>query len=288
MSEIKNFFSEIFSSIPVPGFMDIVDILVVAYLLYRLIRLIRTTSAFRIAKAIIIFFVVTGLTGLLHMYTINWILRAVMEVGVVALVVMFQPELRRMLDHLGGSTLQDLISGRPSEESMAETIRAVASACGSMSRDKVGALIVFERANSLNDYFKTGTVIQADCSDALLRSIFFPNSALHDGAVILSGARVAAAGCVLPLTEKTNLSKDLGTRHRAGIGMSEANDSVVVIVSEESGTISVAEAGMLKRNLTEETLARLLTSELVTEEEKRPETVRDWINRLFLKNWKKG
>ncbi len=288
MSEIKNFFSEIFSSIPVPGFMDIVDILVVAYLLYRLIRLIRTTSAFRIAKAIIIFFVVTGLTGLLHMYTINWILRAVMEVGVVALVVMFQPELRRMLDLLGGSTLQDLISGRPSEESMAETIRAVASACGSMSRDKVGALIVFERANSLNDYFKTGTVIQADCSDALLRSIFFPNSALHDGAVILSGARVAAAGCVLPLTEKTNLSKDLGTRHRAGIGMSEANDSVVVIVSEESGTISVAEAGMLKRNLTEETLARLLTSELVTEEEKRPETVRDWINRLFLKNWKKG
>jgi diadenylate cyclase len=288
LSEIKNFFSEIFSSIPVPGFMDIVDILVVAYLLYRLIRLIRTTSAFRIAKAIIIFFVVTGLTGLLHMYTINWILRAVMEVGVVALVVMFQPELRRMLDHLGGSTLQDLISGRPSEESMAETIRAVASACGSMSRDKVGALIVFERANSLNDYFKTGTVIQADCSDALLRSIFFPNSALHDGAVILSGARVAAAGCVLPLTEKTNLSKDLGTRHRAGIGMSEANDSVVVIVSEESGTISVAEAGMLKRNLTEETLARLLTSELVTEEEKRPETVRDWINRLFLKNWKKG
>ena len=288
MSEIKNFFSEIFSSIPVPGFMDIVDILVVAYLLYRLIRLIRTTSAFRIAKAIIIFFVVTGLTGLLHMYTINWILRAVMEVGVVALVVMFQPELRRMLDHLGGSTLQDLISGRPSEESMAETIRAVASACGSMSRDKVGALIVFERANSLNDYFKTGTVIQADCSDALLRSIFFPNSALHDGAVILSGARIAAAGCVLPLTEKTNLSKDLGTRHRAGIGMSEANDSVVVIVSEESGTISVAEAGMLKRNLTEETLARLLTSELVTEEEKRPETVRDWINRLFLKNWKKG
>lgn len=288
MSEIKNFFSEIFSSIPVPGFMDIVDILVVAYLLYRLIRLIRTTSAFRIAKAIIIFFVVTGLTGLLHMYTINWILRAVMEVGVVALVVMFQPELRRMLDHLGGSTLQDLISDRPSEESMAETIRAVASACGSMSRDKVGALIVFERANSLNDYFKTGTVIQADCSDALLRSIFFPNSALHDGAVILSGARIAAAGCVLPLTEKTNLSKDLGTRHRAGIGMSEANDSVVVIVSEESGTISVAEAGMLKRNLTEETLARLLTSELVTEEEKRPETVRDWINRLFLKNWKKG
>ncbi|MBR2782074.1 MAG: diadenylate cyclase CdaA [Oscillospiraceae bacterium] len=268
--------------------MDIVDILVVAYLLYRLIRLIRTTSAFRIAKAIIIFFVVTGLTGLLHMYTINWILRAVMEVGVVALVVMFQPELRRMLDHLGGSTLQDLISDRPSEESMAETIRAVASACGSMSRDKVGALIVFERANSLNDYFKTGTVIQADCSDALLRSIFFPNSALHDGAVILSGARIAAAGCVLPLTEKTNLSKDLGTRHRAGIGMSEANDSVVVIVSEESGTISVAEAGMLKRNLTEETLARLLTSELVTEEEKRPETVRDWINRLFLKNWKKG
>ncbi|MBO6054395.1 MAG: diadenylate cyclase CdaA [Oscillospiraceae bacterium] len=288
MSEIKNYFSEIFSSIPVPGFMDIVDILVVAYLLYRLIRLVRTTSAFRIAKAIIIFFVVTGLTGLLHMYAINYILKAVMEVGIIALVVMFQPELRRMLDHLGGSTLQDLISGRPSEESMAETIRAVASACGSMSRDRIGALIVFERANALNDYFKTGTVIEADCSDALLRSIFFPNSALHDGAVILSGARIAAAGCVLPLTEKTNLSKDLGTRHRAGIGMSEANDSVVVIVSEESGTISVAEAGMLKRNLTEETLARLLTSELVKEEEKKPETVRDWIKRLFSKNWKKG
>ena len=171
---------------------------------------------------------------------------------------------------------------------MTQTIAQVASACGSMSRSRVGALIVFERSNSLSDYFKTGTIIEADCSEALLRSLFFPNSALHDGAVILSGARIAAAGCVLPLTEKTNLSRDLGTRHRAGIGMSEANDSVVVIVSEETGVISVAVAGMLKRNLTEDTLTRLLTSELVREEEKTSDTPAARVKSWLAKNWKKG
>ena len=158
--------------------------------------------------------------------------------------------------------------------------------CGSMSRDRIGALIVFERTNPLNDFFKTGTVIDADCSDALLRSLFFPNSALHDGAVMVCNGRVAAAGCVLPLTEKTNLSKDLGTRHRAGIGMSEATDSVVVIVSEETGTISVAEAGMLKRNLTEDTLARLLKSELVQEEQK-PDTFLERAKLWLSRTWKK-
>ena len=286
MGEIRDYIVEIFRSIPTPGIMDILDILVVAYLLYRLLMLLRNTSTIRIAKAILLFLVVTGLTGLVHMYALNFILKAVLEVGMIALVIMFQPELRRALDHLGGSTLQNLLAGKPNEQRMEEVIRQTAAACGSMSRDRIGALIVFERTNPLNDFFKTGTVIDADCSDALLRSLFFPNSALHDGAVMVCNGRVAAAGCVLPLTEKTNLSKDLGTRHRAGIGMSEATDSVVVIVSEETGTISVAEAGMLKRNLTEDTLARLLKSELVQEEQK-PDTFLERAKLWLSRTWKK-
>ncbi|MBR6424998.1 MAG: diadenylate cyclase CdaA [Oscillospiraceae bacterium] len=286
MGEIRDYIVEIFRSIPTPGIMDILDILVVAYLLYRLLILLRNTSTIRIAKAILLFLVVTGLTGLVHMYALNFILKAVLEVGMIALVIMFQPELRRALDHLGGSTLQNLLAGKPNEQRMEEVIRQTAAACGSMSRDRIGALIVFERTNPLNDFFKTGTVIDADCSDALLRSLFFPNSALHDGAVMVCNGRVAAAGCVLPLTEKTNLSKDLGTRHRAGIGMSEATDSVVVIVSEETGTISVAEAGMLKRNLTEDTLARLLKSELVQEEQK-PDTFLERAKLWLSRTWKK-
>ena len=270
MSGIKSFFSEMISSIPVPGVMDIIDILVVAYLIYWLLNHIRTTSAFRIAKAIVLFIIATGLTGLIHMYVLNFILKKVLEVGVIALVIMFQPELRRALDRLGGSSVRDLLAGKPDTTQMAGVIANTAAACDTMSREKIGALIVFERANPLSDYFKTGTVIEAELSDMLLRSLFFPNSALHDGAVIVRNGRIAAAGCVLPLTEKTSLSRDLGTRHRAGIGMSEATDAVVVIVSEETGTISVAVGGMLKRHLTAQTLTRLLTSELVPDEGSAP------------------
>ena len=280
--------TEMFSSIPMPGIMDIVDILVVAYLFYRILNMIRTTSAFRIAKAILIFLVAAGLTSILNMYALSFLLRSVLEVGVLALVIMFQPELRRALDRLGGSTIKDMVSGKPDEALMASVIAATATACETMSREHIGVLIVFERKMALNEYYKTGTVIDAEVSDTLLRSIFFPKGALHDGAVIVSGGRVAAAGCVLPLTENTHLSRDLGTRHRAGIGMSEVSDAVVVIVSEETGTISVAEGGMLKRHLTAQTLTRLLTSELVQEPAQKRGRLTDRLRAILSDLWKKG
>lgn len=266
MEQIKSFFVESLGSIPVPGIMDIIDMAVVAYLFYFILNLIRTTSAFRISKAIVIFLVATGVTGILEMNVLNFLLKGVLEVGLIALVVMFQPELRKALDSLGGSSLKDLLAGKPNETEMANVIKQTASACEWMSRERIGALIVFERNNALSDYYNTGTVLDAEVSDTLLRSIFFPKAALHDGAVFVRNGRVAAASCVLPLTEKTHLSRDLGTRHRAGIGISEASDAVVVIVSEETGTISVAEGGMLKRHLSGQTLTRLLSSELVAEE----------------------
>lgn len=168
-----------------------------------------------------------------------------------------------MLDHLSGSVrLRSFFSGAKPVAEMDNVISQTVMACETMSREKVGALIVFAREVRLDEYFKTGSLIDGIVSEQLIRNIFFPKAALHDGAMIIRDGRVAAAGCVLPLSDSSHLSADLGTRHRAGVGMSEASDAVVVIVSEETGTISVAVDGMLKRHLAPQTLERLLQSEL--------------------------
>ena len=160
-------------------------------------------------------------------------------------------------------------------------IAQVVIACETMSRQKVGALIVFERETSLSEYFKTGTILNAQVSSELIRNIFFPKASLHDGAMVIQGDRIAAAGCVLPLSENTHLSSDLGTRHRAGVGMSEVSDAIVVIVSEESGAISVAQGGMLKRHLAPQMLEKLLRNELITDEADRPSGVTARLRRRF-------
>ena len=234
--------------------MDIIDILVVAFLIYEVMRLIRTTSAARVAKGIILLLLLTWFTGVMNMYSLNFILSNAISLGFLAIVIMFQPELRRMLEKLGGSTVRELISPRTETVGMEQAIAQTVSACASMSKERVGALIVFERSLPLDEYFKSGTKIDAEVSAELIRNIFFPKASLHDGAMIVRDNRIAAAGCVLPLTNNTNLSSDLGTRHRAGIGMSEATDAVVVVVSEETGAISVAVGGMLKRHLAPQTL----------------------------------
>ncbi|MCI8526012.1 MAG: TIGR00159 family protein [Oscillospiraceae bacterium] len=249
---------------------DVVDILVVACLLYKVISMIRATRTSRIAKSIVLLLVVTWVTSVLHMNSLYFILSRIMEIGFIALVIMFQPELRRFLERVGSKSLKEIVgAGRGESQEVDRAIEAVVTACESMSKTRTGALIVFERNMLLDEYFKTGTVLDASISDELLRNIFFPKAALHDGAVILRRGRVAAAGCVLPLSENTHLSSDLGTRHRAGIGMSESSDAVVVIVSEETGTISAALGGMLKRHLAPRTLERLLTNELVNGQEDR-------------------
>ena len=281
MAAIRSFFQEMFSSIPPLGVMDIVDILVVAFLIYKLMLIIRSTSAARVARSIMLLLVATWLTDVVHMYTLNWILTRFIEVGIIAIVIVFQPELRRALERFGGRTMlrfADPLSNRSVEQN---AIAATVTACEIMAKERVGVLLVFERRTSLEEYFKTGTLIDAKVTDQLLRNLFFKNSPLHDGAVIIRHGRVAAAGCVLPLSENTHLSSDLGTRHRAGIGMSQASDAVVVIVSEETGTISVAIGGMLKRHLAPQTLEKLLTNELLPEENYKKKNVLDRV-RSFL------
>ena len=245
---------------------DYLDILIVALLIYKILPLIKTPSTMRIARAVVAVVVIVILTDALNLHTLNWILSQLMSVGLLAVVVLFQPELRRMLDRLGSVKLRSLlgIGVKPVQE-MEAVIAQTVLACEVMSRERVGALIVFAREARLEDCFKTGTQIDGQVSEQLIRNIFFPKASLHDGAMIIRDGRVAAAGCVLPLSDSNRLSADLGTRHRAGVGMSEASDAVVVIVSEETGTISVAIGGMLKRHLAPKTLERLLRNELCPE-----------------------
>ena len=245
---------------------DYLDIILVAFLIYKLLPLIRTPSTMRIARAVIAVVAVTWLAGILKLYTISWILNQILAVGVLAVVILFQPELRRMLDRIGSVQLKNLLGTSKPVQKLDNVVSQTVMACEVMSRERVGALIVFAREARLEEYFKTGTRIDGQVSEQLIRNIFFPKAALHDGAMIIRDGRVAAAGCVLPLSDSNRLSADLGTRHRAGVGISEASDAVVVIVSEETGTISVAVGGMLKRHLAPQTLERLLRNELCKEE----------------------
>ena len=252
---------------------DYLDILVVAFLIYKLLPLLKTPHIMRLARTVIALVAISWITNVAKLYTINWILNQFLAIGLLAFVVLFQPELRRMLDHLGNVKLTRFFGmSRPVQE-MDAVISQTVRACEAMSREKVGALIVFARDQRLEEYFKTGTSIDAQVSDQLVRNIFFKNSPLHDGAMIIRDGRIASAGCVLPLSTNENLAPELGTRHRAGVGMSEATDAVVVIVSEENGAISVASGGMLKRKLTVETLDKLLRQELHTVEPEETDSI---------------
>lgn len=266
MKELFRSVKEFFSYLPTIGIADVIDVLVMTLIIYELIRLIRTTSAARIAKAILAIVVLTWVTDVLKLRTVNWLLDRILEIGIIALVIVFQPELRRLLERVGGKSVRELIDTKSRSSDLDLGIIQTVNACQAMSEAKIGALIVFEREIMLDEYFKSGTEVDAKLTSELLRNIFFPKAALHDGAVIIRGSRVAAAGCVLPLTSNNHLSSDLGTRHRAGVGMSENSDAVVVIVSEETGTISVATGGMLKRHLAPQTLEKLLRTELISEE----------------------
>lgn len=269
MDSIINFFRDVLAMLPTIKFMDIIDILLVTFVLYTLIMMIQTTGAARIAKSIVLLLVLAVVTKLLNMYLMSFLLERVLEIGLIALVIMFQPELRRMLEKIGSKSLRELLSTKQEQREIDRVIGETVNACEIMSRERTGVLIVFERETSLIDYQKTGTVIDARVSSELLRNLFFTKASLHDGAVIIRNERIAAAGCVLPLTQSRNISSDLGTRHRAGIGMSEVSDAVVVIVSEETGTISVAVNGMLKRHLAPQTLERLLLKELAPKREEK-------------------
>ena len=265
MAMIREFFQNLLYQVPSIGISDIVDILVVSIIFYSLLRLIRSTSAARVARAILLLLAITLLTDVLNLYTLNWLLNKILEVGAIALIIVFQPELRRALERVGAQLHFHLLATEPTASIEQSAVNATVQACEIMSRERVGVLLVFERETPLDEYFKTGTIVDAQLSEQLLRNLFFKNSPLHDGAVIVRG-RVAAAGCVMPLSDNPHLPGDLGTRHRAGVGTSEVSDAVVVIVSEENGTISVAIGGMLKRHLAPQTLQKLLSNELIADE----------------------
>ena len=246
------------------GISDFLDIIIVAYLIYKAIGFVRRTNSNNLAKGLVVFLLALWGSDIFSLTMINFLLRKTAELGLIALLILFQPELRRLLERMGSG----FASGRSSSGTVMDSaISQTVQACCDMSDSKTGALIIFERVVALNSIISTGTVIKADTTAELLKNMFFNKAPLHDGAVIIRDGRIAAAGCVLPLTQRTNLSKDLGMRHRAGIGLSEESDAVIIVVSEETGAISAAMDGMLKRHLSGEALDKLLRSELIREED---------------------
>lgn len=267
MAQLAAFWAKLTMLVSTMRFSDIVDILIVAYLIYNIIMLIRKTNSFRLARGILLILIALWLSGVLKLTMFNRLLQKTVELGLIALVIIFQPELRRLLERMGSKTFPSFGSKPLETLGMDNVISQTIAACTQLSSTKTGALIVFERDVTLDEQMRSGTTVNSDVTAELLKNIFYPKAPLHDGAVVIRDGRIAAAGCVLPLTSNTNLSPDLGTRHRAGIGMSEHSDAVVVIVSEETGGISIAVDGMLKRRLSAETFEAILRSELLPEEE---------------------
>lgn len=239
---------------------DLVDISIVAYVLYRLIGFIKETRALQLVKGLAVLIIATGVSEWLGLYTINWILRNTMTVGVIALLIIFQPEMRRALEHLGRGRFFAKPFSLLGEEDVSRLVGEIIRTLQVLSRNKFGALIVFEREIGLNEFIETGIHIDALVSAELLINTFIPNTPLHDGAVIIRGNRIVAAGCLLPLTTNQDLDKELGTRHRAAIGVTEQSDAVALVASEETGILSMAENGNLVRHLDEKALRELLTN----------------------------
>ncbi|MBR2780482.1 MAG: diadenylate cyclase CdaA [Eubacteriaceae bacterium] len=260
--------SVISTGISAMNFMAVIDILITATVIYLLLEWLKDSQAIQVLKGVLIIVALTQISGWIGLVTINYILRNLLTVGLIAIIIMFQPELRRTLEKIGSTRLRDFISSfstKEESENITRTIEQVVSAASEMSRTKTGALIVFERDTNLKDIIDTGTLLDSVPTKQLLINIFTPNTPLHDGAVIIGKEdhRIKAAGCLLPLTQNRNLSQEIGTRHRSAIGMSEISDAIVVIVSEETGVISYALNGKLSRFLDAKALNRVLTDALV-------------------------
>ncbi len=251
------------------GVFDVLDIAIVAFLIYKAIELFRETRAKQLIKGIFLVLVVWALAQWLEMNSVNWLIQQVADSALVAVVIIFHPEIRRALEGMGRSNIGrgffNISTPEEERQHILAGIDAVCRVAPSLQEEKVGALIVFERETGLGEIINTGTLLAAEASPSLIGNIFFPKSPLHDGAMIIRSGRIQAAGCILPLTSRHDTDKSLGTRHRAAIGMSENSDAVVVVVSEETGTISIAIGGNLTRNYT-------------------PITLREELNKLLLKN----
>ena len=275
MDIVVNFFKDVWNQIQIilntvnnPIF-DIIDILIVTFLIYKAIQFMRDTRAEQLIKGILVFLVFYFIASLLNLRAILWVMDLAYKNGIVVAIVLFQPELRGALERMGRGNFGKIGKGiieTQSNDQIPRTIDAVVKSSVAMSKDKVGALIVMERSSTLGEIAATGTIIKAEPSSDLIDNIFYPKSPLHDGAMIIRKNKIYAAGCILPLTQNS-VDSALGTRHRAGIGMSEASDAVVIIVSEETGTISVAIDGKIDRNFDAVTLKERLTAELVGDDD---------------------
>lgn len=267
MESVRTFFSNLFHQLPAFRISDAFDILIVAVMLYLIYRFMRERRAGKLGIGVLLLFAIRVLSEMLEMHMLVYLLDAIFKVGLIALIVLFQPELRSALEKFGGQPLRSIRTfGEQKDVSEKQrTIGEVSSACADMSESRTGALIVFQRSTRLGDIIHTGTVIDADVNAPLLKNIFFNKAPMHDGATVIVDDRICSAGCFLPLSMNQNIIKDLGTRHRAGIGMSENSDAVVVIVSEETGVISCAVGGNLTSGYDKDSLRTFLCSQLIEE-----------------------
>lgn len=246
---------------------DYIDIAIVAWIIYLVLKLIRGTSAERSTKGVALLLISTLLSGAFNLNTINYILENLTQIGLLAVVVVFQPELRKILERMGKANFYKY-SNQSEEMSEGELfIQQIVDACTRLSKEREGALIVFERDDNLNDIIESGVLVDGQITSELVRNIFYPKAPLHDGAMVIRDGKISAAACILPLSNNSNISTDLGTRHRASVGMTEFTDSICVVVSEETGAISVASKGMLKRHLSTDLLYKLLCFELLPKNE---------------------
>lgn len=280
MSEIvqlmKDFGRNIVSGVALT---DILDILIVAFVIYKILEFIRESRAEQLVKGILFIIFAMLVSDALHLYTLNWILNSAMTLGAFAIVIIFQPELRNGLEHMGrGRWFRSLI--KVDSNQAKKIIENVVQAIKCASEKKTGELIVLEQRTPLTNISKTGTFLNADISAEIIGNIFYEGAPLHDGAVIIRGDKIYAAACVLPLTENKNLPSELGTRHRAGIGISEISDAFVLIVSEETGQISIAREGKIRRNVSYKTVERELRIEYGLDEDDDKNTVRKAIDRV--------
>jgi len=252
---IQDFINKIISGI---GITDVIDVIIIAFVIYKILEFIRETRAEQLVKGLIFLIVAAFLADRFNLYTLNWILRGAMTLGMVALVIVFQPELRRGLEYVGRSKIVKAPFGQLDKEKAKVLTACFIKAVDYFSTNKIGALIILERETALTDIAETGTAICAEVSTELIANIFYEGAPLHDGAMIVRGDKIFAAGCVLPLSQNNTLGKDLGTRHRAGIGITENSDAIALIVSEETGIISIAVDGKLTRFLDIKTVEKTL------------------------------
>lgn len=264
MSDLNNFFNDFMNIILRMSIYDVVDISIVAYIFYKVFMFIKDTRAEQVFKGIVILLLATQISDLFKLHTLYWILVNAIEVGVIAVCIIFQPELRAGFEHLGRTNFNLLSkSGENAENKKLEkTIDEIVETLYSLSRQRIGALIILERETKISDIISTGTIIDGDVSRQLLINIFIPNTPLHDGAVVIRDNKVKAAACFLPLSQSKDLTKDLGTRHRAGVGISEVSDCITLIVSEETGEVSIAKSGKLYRDIAKERMANILKKNL--------------------------